>query len=233
MLSRIALATCLLLVGGIADAGPFSRLRGGSCSPAWSGSCGNPSYNSGILAIVLPSPAEVRQTSPIGTIPSPESPTDGDFVPQPWSEPETMEPTSLQAPDTALEAIPGTGSKLPIGNAQKLPDLLKQLDALKKQLDLALVSGSGQNPKVDIALPLPDGTSQQLQRVLTLTEALLWLLGTLGTGSLAGKLLPLVARVASGLQSVATVPSSASPPIPGGTSSTATNSSSAASQAAP
>jgi len=137
-----------------------------------------------------------------------------------------MEPRFSPVQDTALEPLPGTGSKLPIGGSSKLPDLLKQLDILKKQLEGVQGIGNAQKPQVDINLPLPDGTSQQLSRVLTLVEGVLWLLGMLGGSSLAGKLLPLVARMVSGLQSSAMAASSASLKTPVGTSAIPTNSSS-------
>jgi len=229
---RITLAMAVVAIGGLAYAGPFFRCRGGSC--------GTPA-----TSYVLPTIAETPARSPVrpatqetpdhiptGTVALQESPTEAIHVPQPWLEPVRTGQQFLPVQDTVLEPVPGTGSKLPIGGGSKIPDLLKQLDALKKQIEGATGGGSALKPTVDINLPLPDGTSQQLSRVLTLVEGLLWLLATLGGSSLAGKLLPLVARVASGLQSSAMAQSNGSQKTAGATSVTPINSSSGGSPVA-
>jgi len=227
MRNRMAIALVLVAFGGIAFAGPFFRCRGGSCRAQAT------SYVRQSLEDprpprpeTTPETKEFPESFPTGIVALQESQTEPIIAPQPWLEPELMEPRFSPVQDTALEPLPGTGSKLPIGGSSKLPDLLKQLDILKKQLEGVQGIGNAQKPQVDINLPLPDGTSQQLSRVLTLVEGVLWLLGMLGGSSLAGKLLPLVARMVSGLQSSAMATSSASLKTPVGTSAIPTNSSS-------
>lgn len=168
--------------GGEADAGPFSnrvRCRGASC--------------------------QVSQASPttcqLVTGPSAESRTPAQHVPQPWLQTLEEENTSLLQPDTVLVPVPGTGSPSLIG--PKIPDkIIHALDpATVKALQDAL-KGSLQGMQPGSIIPtLSEPTQQQLSRVSTLLEVLLWLgTGLLGT-STAGRVISSVAPVARGLLS--------------------------------
>lgn len=200
-ITALALAVAFILSGGGADAGPFQRWR--SCPP---GQCG-----------VSPS------TSPTYITPSAESKEEDIPVQQPWLLISETGASSSQPPSIALEPVPGTGSRLPIG--PKIPDNIglkidpATLDALKKLLPTI---GQPTQP-VAISLPMEEATSQRLSRILMILECLAWLgAGVFGTSSL-GKVLPLVAQVAAGLQSATPAPSPAASPTAAAPSSPPAN----------
>lgn len=187
--------------GGEADARPFLRLR--ACPP---GGC-----------------QVVNQPTPPPAIgPLPESKGEDRPVPQPWLEPVQTDDTSSQPPPIALDPLPGTGSRLPIG--PKVPDqITHKLDPAAIAAIMEALKGSSL-PKqpVAISLPVEAETSQRLSRILMILEALAWLGGVTFGGSAVGKFLPLVARLVNGLQSSlpaqsppsATTPAAPSSPPP-------------------
>jgi len=199
--AAITLAACVVVLaasimdGGPADAGPFSRCR--IFRKTRSSSC----------QTIEPQAMQAPSQPAIGPLPESQAPAPP--VPPLWWEEELTDVTYLQPPDTALDPVPGTGSRLGIGG--KIPDKIglkldpALLDALKK-----LLAGSLQPTQpVPITLPVAEETSQRLSRILMILEWLAWLgLGT-GGASLAGRLGPLVARLAAGLPSAIPV---ASPP---------------------
>ncbi len=179
MLKKLFALTIVLIAGGTIFAGPFFHrrtCRGGSC-----------------LVQVT--------TSPISTGQSQEFKQEDRHVQQPWSLISEEESTSSQQPDTALEPVPGTGSRLGIG--PKVPDKITHIldaDTLKKLGDL--LTGTQQKPPaVAISLPIADETSQRLSRILTALEWLLYAGAGLFGASKVGPFLQLAARVVSGLPS--------------------------------
>jgi len=203
-LAVLALAIVFMLpIGGELEARPF-RLFGPRC-PA-GGQC-------------LPSEPFSQPIPPPVTGPSPESKEVDHPVQQPWLLLDQTELISLQQPDTALEPVPGTGSKLPIGG--KLPGEIglkldpATLDALKK----LLAGTSLPSQPVPITLPVEPQTSERLSRILMILEGLAWLGGVTFGGSFLGKLLPLVVQVANGLRSAIPAPLPAPQPIAAATSS--------------
>lgn len=139
---------------------------------------------------------------------------------QPWLLISQTDDSSLPPPDTVLEPVLGTGSRLPIGG--KIPDKITHildagtLSALKE----ALKGSSLQPGQVPITLPVDPSTSDRFSRILMLLEVLAWLGTGIFGGSAVGKLLPLVARLAGGLQSAIPAPSPVPTPTPVATSST-------------
>lgn len=138
---------------------------------------------------------------PMPTLPFAESPTEMPCVPQPSSPNSPEESTSSSQQGTALEPVPGTGSRLPIGPLapnvlHKIdPESLSKLKAMFDQL-------SAVKPSANITMPLEPATSQRLERISMLLEVLLWLGGAiLGTSS-AGRALQLVAPAVRGLLSM-------------------------------
>ncbi len=127
---------------------------------------------------------------------------------------------SSPPPLTALDQLPGTGSKSPTGpilgrrpedgpttGTEGLALLARLRDRLDK-LELP-------KPEVTISPTLPPETSQSLSQASTA----LTLLGWVGSGVLTifglGRLSPLAALVVRGLQSVIAARSQAKPPSPG------------------
>lgn len=200
-MSRLMFAIVCLLVGGTAIAGPFLHRRstycpGGSCSPS--------------LKVT---------TSPIATIPCAESKPEAIHVQQPWLLTSETESTSSLQPDTVLEGVPGTGSRLPIGPSAALLGT-KVTHGLDSETFVKLKELLSQKPQaVPISLPAMDAeTSQRLSRILMVSEWLLWLGGAIfGTSGIA-RFGPLVVRVVDGLRSVIPAPLPASGTIPGASS---------------
>jgi len=194
---KVLALIALLAVGGLATAGVFfpNRVR---CRPILARPC-NPENR-----IVIGPCVESREETPP--------------VPQPWLLTSVEENTFSQPPGTALEPVPGTGSRLPIGG--KVPDKITiQTDqALLDAIKGALKALPQQPAQVPITLPMEPATSERLSRISMLLETLLWLGGVMFGGSFLGKLGPLVLRVVDGLRSVTPVQSPGPPPTQGGSS---------------
>lgn len=185
----IACASFILLPsGGDLDAGPFFKRR--TCPP---GGC----------------PTVSPPTSPIATGLLQESKPVESPVQQPWLLNEQTDDTSLQQPDTALEPVPGTGSPSLIG--PKVPDKITHiLDPATLQAIVAALKGAAQpSQPVPITLPVTEATSQQFSRISMILEVAAWLGTALLGHSLAGRVLPLVAQVGSGLLSASVAASRA------------------------
>jgi len=168
----------IFLMGVPADAGPFFR---------------RPFLHRPILPLCKP-------RSPIATMPSCASLRGEDNVPvlslQTWE----GESTYSQQPPTALEPVPGTGSKLPI-TPKPIPVPLEKLDPdIAKKIEELLRPTQPKQPVVPIQPVVDDSTSARLSRLSTILEWLLWLAGALGLQSFLGKFGPLVALLGSGLQ---------------------------------
>jgi len=131
--------------------------------------------------------------------------------------------SSSQPPGTALEPVPGTGLKLPIG--PKVPDKITlQPDAQTLELLKKLLSNTPQGPQaVPITLPIDQPTSDRLSRILMILEWLLLLGGAAFGTSSVGKLIPLAARLVNGLQYATQAPSPTPPPTPADPSSPPAN----------
>jgi len=187
----------LLLMGGIAVAGPFSHRH-----PINRIQCSGPSCQ-----MIAPSIGVPEAISPPSTMQSPESRPEDRPVQQPWLPILAEEDLCSQPPDTVLVPVPGTGLKLPIG--PKVPDKITHtLDpAAIAAIKEALKGTSFPKQPVSISLPVDESTSQRLSRILMLLEALAWLGGGIFGGSAVGRFLPLVARLANGLQSALPAPS--------------------------
>lgn len=197
---RIAFAAlALVVVGGLADAGPFFCRRNCQAPPQ-------------IVAATIP--------SPIFTMQSRESKPEERPVQQPWLLNSQTAGTSSLQPDTALEPIEGTGSKLPIG--PKVPDrITHQLDPeTQKKIDALVAALSRKQEPVAINLPITDETSQRSSRLLMILEWLLYAGAGFFGLSKAGPFIQLVARVVAGLPSVLKEPLPGQTQVPQATSST-------------
>lgn len=198
--ATVFLSACALALGSLfavpganeVNAGPFFLRRG--CPP---GGCQTPHYS--------PSPNPSKDSSP-PTLPnatgqSPGSREEMQVVPQPWLLAGQTDVTSSQQPDTVLEPVEGTGSRLGIG--AKVPDKITHtLDpATIAALKDALKNSLPATPSVPITLPLDQPTTERLSRISMALELLAWLGTGIFGGSAVGKLLPLAARVANGLLS--------------------------------
>lgn len=221
---RVLTIALMLVAGGSAFAGPFSRRT----------STGPPTCQGGrclALPLIDSQPAEQSQRV---TTPSQESPPEGPPVPQPWLLTSEADDSYSQPPDTVLEPVQGTGSKLGIG--PKLPDKITHtldpasLEKLKEMLKAALPSGS---QPVAISLPVAEETSQRLSRISMILEWLLWLGGAYFGLSKTGGALQWVVRVANGLPSAIQAASLPPQQTAAATSSAPTNPLPAGSQAAP
>jgi len=143
-------------------------------------------------------------------------------VQQPWLLGSQTDDTCSLQPDTALEPIEGTGSKLPIG--LKVPEkITHQVDAetLKKLDALVAVLSQKQQP-VAISLPVTEETSQRSSRLLMILEWLLYVGGAYFGLSKVGGSLPWVARLVAGLPSALKDASQTPAQTPAATSSTPT-----------
>lgn len=196
-LKAIALVA-LLAIGGLATAGVFfpnrQRCRGG---------CSANRSNLTSQIVIGPCVESKEETAP---------------VPQPWSPISEEGSTFSQQPDTVLEPVPGTGSKLLTG--PKVPDkiTLTPDQALLDAIKGALKAIPQQPAQVPITLPMEPETSQRLSRISMLLEILLWLGGATFGGSFLGKLGPLVVRVVDGLRSATPAQSPTPPQTPGASS---------------
>lgn len=198
MFRKVVALVVVALIGGTVFAGPFFRrpsCRGPSCHVA---------APEGRISIT-PLPEYKQEVPP---------------VQQPWLLTSVTDDSFSQQPDTVLEPVPGTGSRLGIG--PKVPDKITHVldpETLKKISDLLTATSSAKQP-VAITLPVTDATSQQWSRILTALEWLLYVGGVFFAGSKVGPVLQLVARVASGLPSAIAAQSSAPTPTAAATSST-------------
>jgi hypothetical protein len=160
-----------------------------------------------------------RPTYPIVTGPCVESRREELPVPQPsYTSPATEVPCSpVQV--TALEPVPATGLRLPIGGLPSKID--HKLDPDQLAILKGLFSQKLEMPPVNITPNLPAGTSASLSRSSILLEVLLWLASVTLSGSMLGKLGPWVAPMARGLLSALVEKSRPSETTPGAPSSTA------------
>lgn len=220
---RFGCIVMTLLLGGVVIAGPFSRRH-----PIQRTQCSGASCQTLTPIIEVP-----ETTSPIATMQSPESRQEDHPVQQPWLLISGEDDICLQAPDTALEPLPGTGLKLPIG--PKAPDKTTvsidpaSLDSLKKIVDI--LSSSNKAP-VAISLPIEAETSQRLSRISMILEWFLMLGGGYFGLSKTGGVLRLAAQVVAGLPSAIQAASQAQVPTAAATSSVPINPSPAVNQAA-
>jgi hypothetical protein len=201
MLKSLFVLVALVIVGGIADARPFFCRR--ICQPP-------------------PAMTVAATASPIFTMQSPASKPEEAPVPQPWLLNSVTANISSQQPDTALEPVEGTGSKLPIG--PKVPDKITHtLDAeTLKKIEALLAGMSRKTEPVSIHLPITDETSQRSSRLLMVLEWLLYAVAGYFGLSKVGPFMQLVVRVASGLPSALKEASQGQAQVPPATSSTPT-----------
>jgi len=158
----------------------------------------------------------IEPTCPNITGPCAELPMDDPVVPQPWLHGELMGDSFSPVQATVLDPVPGTGSAFGIGAKKPNPESPQKDNAEKAILDLLRKPGLLGKPEVAITLPLEEQTSQRLSRISLIVEILLWLLGGSAGMTLGGKLLPLVARLVSGLRLSESEISSQSKQLPSG-----------------
>lgn len=211
LVAAAVFAAMLCIAEGPLEAGPFKRrLR---CQETTQAPCN-------------------QATCPIAIGQLPASREEMQAVQQPWYINGETENLSSQQPDTVLEPVPGTGSRLGIGG--KVPDKITHtldpatIAALKEALKNALPT----TPSVPISLPMEPATTERLSRISLALEILAWLGAATFGSSTIGKALPLVARVASGLLSASAAASQAAMQTAAAPSSTAVNTSLAANPAA-
>jgi len=200
MFRKMLAVAILVTLGGTIFAGPFfPRLR-----------CRVPSCS------VAPTPSP-SVTTPLRASKEEEVP-----VQQPWLLGSQTDDTCSLQPDTALEPIEGTGSKLPIG--LKVPEkITHQVDAeTLKKLDALVAALSQKQQPVAISLPVTEETSQRSSRLLMILEWLLYVGGAYFGLSKVGGSLPWVARLVAGLPSALKDASQTPAQTPAATSSTPT-----------
>ena len=177
------------------------------------------------------SPATLPPTCPNVTGQPVESKPEELPVQQPWYLSGTTDEQFLQAPPIALDPLPGTGLKLPIGvGPSKISHELSEPTIAK----LKEILGQLRPPQqVPITLPLEAETTQRLSRISLLVEVLLYVLGAAGGASILGRFGPLAALVVRGLQLANQERSKESPMTPVAQSSTPAQPSSVVNPAAP
>lgn len=172
-----------------------------------------------------------RKVNPPVTSPSSVSRTEGISAPlQSSLDDWTVQPCSPPQV-TALDPLPGTGSKSPtIGGKQPIKLELDEATLLKLK---QLLDGKSPMPPVTINPVVPDSITQPLQRFCLSAEILVWLASALLSLFGLGKLTPWVAQAVRFLLSLRPAPSSPSAMTPEVPSSTQANPSSAGNQAVP
>lgn len=219
-----AALTLIAIVGGAVCAGPFSRRS----------SAGPSGCTIAPPTLIENEVIRMGATSPIATGQSQESRPEAAPVPQPWLLNSEEENTSSQPPDTALEALPGTGSRLGIGPLApgKISHQIDEASLLKLR-EILKESLASKNQPVVIAPPVTEETSQRLSLFLSSLQWLLWLGGGYFGISKVGTLLPWVARVVAGLPSAISAAAQQPAPTAAATSSPQVSPSPAGSPAAP
>lgn len=196
LLCGLVCVLCFGMEGGAADAGPFRRLKARrltSCNPSpwvltsWPESSPFISPSAGSRVTEQPAPLPL---SPISVEDDSSSPRQG----------------------TALEAVEGTGSLLPIGKSPLPKEIPIKLDpaaiAAIKDACKQVAASLPQKLEVPITLPLAPETSERLSRISTILEWLLLLGGGIFGGSAIGRLIQWARPLVGGLLSTMKGPSS-------------------------